>query len=74
MQKELAECDEIFGKDINQTAQRIKDDPNLLNKLPCSVTPIKEILRLYPPASSIRACKPGFFLHHDGNQYNINHK
>ncbi|KAK4695417.1 hypothetical protein P7C71_g2337, partial [Lecanoromycetidae sp. Uapishka_2] len=69
MRKVRAEYDDVFGVNVQQTAQRIKDDPYLLNKLPYSVAIIKEILRLYPPASSVRQGVPGFFLHHDGKQY-----
>ena len=69
MAKALREYDEVFGKDAEQTAQRIRDDPYLLNKLPYSVAIIKEILRLYPPASSVRKGQPDCFLNHDGKQY-----
>lgn len=69
MRKVRTEYDDVFGKDIKQTAQKVKDNPYLLNKLPYSVAIIKEILRLYPPASSVRKGMPGFFLHHDGKQY-----
>lgn len=69
MRKVRAEYDEVFGKDVQQTAQTIRDDPYLLNRLPYSVAIIKEVLRLYPPASSVRMGQPGFFLYHDGKQY-----
>lgn len=63
------EYDEVFGPEISETAQRIKDDPYLLNKLPYTVAVIKEVLRLFPAASSVRMGVPGFFLQHEGKQY-----
>lgn len=69
MKEVRAEYDEVFGKIVAQSAQKIKDDPYLPDKLPYSVAIIKKILRLYPPASSVRMGVPGFFLHHDGKQY-----
>lgn len=59
----------MFGSDVTQTARRIKEDPYLINKLPYTVAIIKETLRLWPPASSVRIGEPGFFIHHDGKQY-----
>ena len=69
LRKVRQEYDEVFGTDVEQTPQLIRTDPHLLNKLPYTVAIIKEILRLYPPASSVRKGLPGFFLHHDGKQY-----
>ena len=65
----MKEYDDVFGPDINQTAARIKKDSYLINKLPYTVAIIKETLRLWPPASSVRKGVPGFWLHYEGKQY-----
>lgn len=62
------EYDDVFGKDVSKTAQVIKEDASLLNKLPYTFAVIKEVLRLWPPASSVRLGQKGFFLHYDGKQ------
>ncbi len=69
LRKVRQEHDEIFGTNVEQTPHLIKNDPHLINKLPYTVAIIKEILRLYVPASSARKGLPGFFLHHDGDHY-----
>ena len=69
MRRVRQEYDEVFEPDVSETAQRIKDDPYLLNKLPITVAVIKEVLRLFPAASSVRKGLPGLSIHHDGRQY-----
>ena len=65
----LEECDAVFGPNAMQTAERLKDDPYLINKLSFMTAVIKETLRLWAPASTLRKAPPGFYLHHDGKQY-----
>lgn len=63
------ECDEVFGPDPSGTAQKIKDDPRILNRLPYATAIIKEALRLWPAASSVRKGLPDFFINYEGRQY-----
>lgn len=69
LRKVRREYDEVFGTKVEQTPHLIKKEAYLINKLPYNVAIIKEVLRLYPPVSSVRKGVPGFFLHHDGKQY-----
>ena len=67
--KMLEECKAVFGPDPKQTADRIKEDPYLINKLPFTTAVIKETLRLWAPASTLRQGSAGYFLHHDGKDF-----
>ena len=53
---------------MEQTPNLIKKDPYLIIKVPYTVAINQEILRLYPPASSVRKGQPGRFLPQDGKQ------
>lgn len=48
------ECDDIFGPDTTKTGDMIKEDPRLLNKMEYGLAVIREVLRLHPPASTVR--------------------
>ncbi|MCJ1284900.1 hypothetical protein MMC26_004237 [Xylographa opegraphella] len=63
------ELDNVFGTDLTKTASLISENPHVLNKLVYTVAVIKETLRLFAPASSVRIGEPGFFLNVDGVQY-----
>lgn len=64
-----AEHNSIFGSDLSQSNTSITGNPHLLNQLPFTIAIIKEAMRLFPAASSIRIGEPGFSLVEDGRQY-----
>lgn len=53
------EHDEIFGKDPNDAARVLKDNPSLLNNCKLTVAFIKETLRIHAPAGTVRSGTPG---------------
>ena len=55
MAKIRNEHDEVFGSNPDDAESLIRSRPNLLNKLDYTLAVIKEVLRLYPPASTVRA-------------------
>lgn len=55
--KLTAELDEVFPPGVS-AADKIKEDPYVINKLHYTTAVIKETLRIFPPASTIRAMKP----------------
>ena len=56
-----AEHEAVLGP-ISSTADTLKQDPHLVNKLGYTTSVIKETLRLFPPASSVRTTAPGLVL------------
>ena len=57
-----AEHDEVFGEDVSSTARLIKDDPSLLNRCKLTLAVVKETLRLYAPAATMRTGNRECFL------------
>lgn len=53
------EHDEVFGSDPADAASLLKDTPSLLNSCKLTLAFIKETLRLYAPAGTMRAGLPG---------------
>ncbi|KAI1759677.1 cytochrome P450 4V3 [Hypoxylon sp. FL1150] len=60
LEKLRAEHDDILGLDVDKAAQVLTSSPHLLNQLPYTLGVIKETLRLYPLASTVRESHPGF--------------
>ncbi|TGO33809.1 hypothetical protein BHYA_0226g00160 [Botrytis hyacinthi] len=70
LEKLIQEHDSVFGTDITAVPKLIKDDSTIINQLPYTTAVIKETLRLFPPASSIRQGLKGVDLvDEEGNIY-----
>ena len=52
----------MFGPDPTTVADQLKDDPHILNRLEYALAVTREVLRLQPPASTIRVGTKGLFL------------
>lgn len=64
-----AEHDDVFGKDPNMAASVLKENPSLLNNCKLTVAFIKEVLRIYAPAGTVRRGVPGTTItDHQGNE------
>lgn len=62
MAKVRAEHDEVLGLDPDQAADILSKSPQLLGSLRYTHAVIKETLRLYQLASTMRGGEPGFYL------------
>ncbi|KAL2132620.1 hypothetical protein VTI74DRAFT_3584 [Chaetomium olivicolor] len=61
-----AEHDSVFGPDPREAEAKIAANPALLNALPYTSAVIKETLRLFSPAATVRQGQPNFHLTHPG--------
>ena len=55
------ELDDVFGAGVSAN-QQLKDSPYMINKCEYTLAVIKEVLRLWPPASGVRAGQKGYFV------------
>ena len=51
---------QVFGSDLAERVRRLKEEPYLLNQIPYSLAVLKETMRLFTVASSLRGGEPGF--------------
>lgn len=56
------EHDDVFGEDRDAAVAKLLDDPRLMNKLEYTLAVIREILRIQPPASTIRTGSPKYVV------------
>ncbi|RYP36410.1 hypothetical protein DL767_003373 [Monosporascus sp. MG133] len=57
-----AEHDAVLGPDPQKAAEALTESPHLIHSLPYTLAVIKETLRLYPIASTVRKGTPDCFL------------
>ena len=58
----------VFGSDAFEAASIITSSSSLLNKIPCSVAVIKQVLQMYSAASGIRAGEANFRVTDNANR------
>lgn len=64
----------VFGADLSAATGILKEYPQKINALPYTTAIIKEVLRLFPPASGIREGLPNVYLHDKyGNRFPTEH-
>jgi cytochrome P450 len=56
------ELDSVLGTSSASAAQAIRRDPYILNSLPYTTAVIKETLRLFPPANTVRIGSPSVLI------------
>jgi cytochrome P450 len=60
--KACEELNNIFGPNLEDAAAMIREDPHILNSLVYNHAVIKETLRLFPPANTVRVGSPDVFI------------
>jgi cytochrome P450 len=69
LEKIRAEHNDVFGADISAAPDLLRTQPQLLNKLTYTTGVIKEVLRLFTPASGFRFGNAQTELHSNGKCY-----
>lgn len=62
LERVRAEHDAVLGPEVDKAAEILTTSPHLLQSLPYTLAVIKETLRLYPLAATVREPSPGFYL------------
>ncbi|KAK7702029.1 hypothetical protein SLS64_009890 [Diaporthe eres] len=62
LEKVRAEHDAVLGPEVDKAAEVLTASPHLLQSLPYTLAVIKETLRIYPLAATVREPPPGFYL------------
>ncbi len=69
-EKACMELDSIFGPDRHETAKTIRKNPYILSRMVYNHAVVKEVLRLFPPANTVRIGEPNFLIStSDGSTY-----
>lgn len=66
LDKLRAEHDSVFGKDLKNVEEIIRSSPEKVNNLPFTLAVIKECLRLFPLALTVRQGSSSFDFNKDG--------
>lgn len=68
------EHSQVFGPNLAEAAKLLKETPSLLSKCQLTLAVIKETLRLFPPAGSVRSNQPGAIItDRKGNQHSLDY-